>query len=285
MTAELNLREDAPWKARYRAPSILFAYTASANPDRGIVVSDKDGVIQLYGWDVASGALTQATRSETGVVFGNLSADGQYIYYLNDEGGNEIGHFVRARSDGQGEPENLTPEMEPYAGFLFQESADGSAQGFTAATKEGSHVYVRQNGGAWRVLHHTMKQVYGPRFSADGSLAILQTNERSENLDTALTVRDTASGEQLGELWDGEGTSVSLASGGFSPLAGDDRALAESNASGYNRPLIWNARTGERQDLALPAIEGEAPPRRLVARRRARAALAALAGATAPLRL
>ena len=155
---------------------------------------------------------------------------------------------------------NLTPEMEPYAGFLFQESADGSALGFTAATKEGSHVYVRQNGGAWRVLHHTMKQVYGPRFSADGSLAILQTNERSENLDTALTVRDTASGEQLGELWDGEGTSVSLASGGFSPLAGDDRALAESNASGYNRPLIWNARTGERQDLALPGIEGEVLP-------------------------
>ena len=93
MTAELNLREDAPWKDRFRAPSILFAYTASANPDRGLVVSDQDGIIQLYGWDVPSGELTQATRSETGVVFGNLSSDGQYIYYLNDDGGNEIGHF------------------------------------------------------------------------------------------------------------------------------------------------------------------------------------------------
>ena len=260
MTAELNLREDATWKDRFRAPSILFAYTASANPDRGLVVSDQDGIIQLYGWDVPSGELTQATRSETGVVFGNLSSDGQYIYYLNDDGGNEIGHFARVRSDGQGEPDDLTPDLAPYAGFMFQESANGSAQGFTAATKAGSHVYVRQNGGPWRVLHHTMKQVYGPRFSADGALAILETNERSENLDSALIVRDTASGEPLRELWDGEGTSISVASAGFSPIAGDERILAQSNASGYNRPLIWNARTGERQDLDLPDIQGELVP-------------------------
>ena len=111
MTAELNLREDATWKDRFRAPSILFAYTASANPDRGLVVSDQDGIIQLYGWDVPSGELTQATRLETGVVFGNLSSDGQYIYYLNDDGGNEIGHFARVRSDGQGEPDDLTPDL------------------------------------------------------------------------------------------------------------------------------------------------------------------------------
>ena len=137
-----------PGRTVFRARlSILFAYTASANPDRGLVVSDQDGIIQLYGWDVPSGELTQATRSETGVVFGNLSSDGQYIYYLNDDGGNEIGHFARVRSDGQGESEDLTPDMAPYAGFMFQESADGSAQGFTAATKAGSHVYVRQNGG------------------------------------------------------------------------------------------------------------------------------------------
>ena len=154
----------------------------------------------------------------------------------------------------------LTPDMAPYAGYLFQESDNGRAQGFTAATKAGSHVYARQDGGEWRALHHTMKQVYGPTFSADGALAILQTNERSENLDTALITRDTASGEQLRELWDGEGTSISIASAAFSPIAGDERALAQSNASGYNRPLIWNARTGERQELDVPEIEGELLP-------------------------
>ena len=260
MTAELNVREDAPWKARFRAPSIYFAFTASANPDRGLVVSDRDGVVQLYGWDVPSGELTQATRSETGVIIGNLSSDGQHIYYLHDEAGNEIGHFHRIRSDGQGEPEDLTPDLEPYAGLLFQESADGSAQGFTSATKAGSHIYVRQNGGPWRVLHHTMKQVYGPAFSADGALSLLQTNERSENLDTALLVRDTATGEQLNELWDGEGSSVGVASAGFSPVAGDARVAAQTNTSGYNRPLIWDARTGERQDIDLPDIQGELVP-------------------------
>ena len=260
MTAELNVREDAPWKARFRAPSIYFAYTASANPDRGLVVSDQDGVVQLYGWDVPSGELTQATRSETGVIIGNLSSDGQYIYYLHDEGGNEIGHFHRIRSDGQGEPEDLTPDLEPYAGFMFQESADGSAQGFTSATKAGSHVYVRQNGGSWRVLHHTMKHVYGPTFSADGALSLLQTNERSENLDTALLSRDTATGEPLNELWDGEGSSVGVSSAGFSPVVGDARVAAQTNTSGYNRPLIWDARTGERQDIDLPDIQGELLP-------------------------
>ena len=257
---ELNLREDAPWKARFRAPSILFATVASANPERGMVVSDRDGIVQLYGWDVPSGELTQATRAETGVIFGNLSADGAYIYYLKDDAGNEIGHFHRARSDGRGDAEDLTPDLEPYAGYLFQESAAGSAQGFTAATQAGSHVYVRQGGAPWRVLHHTMKQVYGPRFTADGALAFLETNERSENLDQALLVYDTASGERLGELWDGAGSSISVATAGASPLAGDERVAAQTNTSGFNRPLIWDARSGARQDLDLPDIAGELVP-------------------------
>ena len=265
MTIEMNLQDDAPWKARYRAPSILFAYTASNNLERGLVVSDKDGVIQLYGWDVPSGELTQATDSETGVIFGMLSADGQHIHYLKDDGGNEIGHFVRVRADGQGEPEDLTPDMDPYAGFLFLEAKNGQAQGFTGANQEGSHVHVRQRDeagewGEWRVLHHTMKQVNGPRFSADGRLSLLETNERSENLDTALIVLDTASGEQINELWDGQGTSVSVGGAGFSPLPGDERILAQTNTSGYNRPLIWDVRSGERQDLDLPDIEGELVP-------------------------
>ncbi len=260
MTFELDLRADAPWKKRFRAASIFFADVASANPKRGFVASNKDGVAQLYGWDVDSGALTQVTHSETGVIFGSISADGQYIHYLQDEGGDEHGHFVRVRSDGQGEPESLTPDMAPYAAFLFQENADGRYQGFVAATQEGSHAHVREEGGAWRVLYHSLKQIYGPHFSAAGRLSVLETNERSANLDTSLLVLDTATGEKLAELWDGEGISVSMSAAGFSPRAADERALAQSNRSGYNRPLLWNARSGERQDLDLPDIEGELLP-------------------------
>ena len=46
----------------------------------------------------------------------------------------------------------------------------------------------------------------------------------------------------------------------FAPLAGDSRLLASTNASGEQRPLLWNPRTGERTDLSLTDLEGEVAP-------------------------
>ena len=48
-------------------------------PQRGIICSNKDGVMQLYAWDVSSNALKQLTDQPAGVVSGEISADGNNV--------------------------------------------------------------------------------------------------------------------------------------------------------------------------------------------------------------
>ena len=95
MLTDLQLDDSAPWKQRFRAPVVVWTQLAPANLERGLAVSNASGKYQLYAWDVASNALQQVTDRPTGILDGTLSGDGRYIYYLDDQEGNEIGHYVR----------------------------------------------------------------------------------------------------------------------------------------------------------------------------------------------
>ena len=79
MTKKLDLSENAIWKQRFRAPSVPWATISNLNPKRGLACTDRDGIFQLYAWDVESGDLRRLTDRETGVVGGLLSADGEHV--------------------------------------------------------------------------------------------------------------------------------------------------------------------------------------------------------------
>lgn len=258
MLKDLNLSADAPWKARFRAPKIMWATLAKANPARGFVCSNQSGVLQLYGWDVPSGDLRQLTNKPTGLIFGSLAADGRYIYYLHDEQGNEIGHFVRVPFEG-GEPEDITPDLPPYASFFLNASDDGSRLGFMQAGKEGFHARVIDQDADGRlspsrVIWHSMARSHGPVFSFDGRIAVIATTERTGKNELSLVAVDAGSGEKLGELYDVDGSVSAVA---FAPQPGDARLLATSDVSGYTRPLIWDVRTGRRFNLPDTDFEGD----------------------------
>jgi dipeptidyl aminopeptidase/acylaminoacyl peptidase len=257
MLKELDLREDAPWRLRFLAPSVVWTAQASGNPQRGIVCTNKDGIYQLYAWDVASGTLQQRTFQGAGVVMGTISADGQYIYYLHDEQGNEIGHYVRVPFEG-GETEDVTPDMPAYASFYITESFSGNAIGFTAANQFGFQMYVHDKAGKRLFSYENQALSVGPNLSYDASVAVIATTEKSRTTDYALEAYEISSGRKLGELWDGEGTSTQPV--GFIPRSGEELYLATSNRSGFARPLIWNPRTGTRRDLNLPELQGEVFP-------------------------
>ncbi len=144
MRIELNLSEDAPWKKRYRAPVIAGSRIATSNPERGLIGSNKDGVFQLYSWDRRSNQLRQVTDQPAGVVGGQISADGESIYYLQDNSGDEIGHYVRVPFEG-GAAKDVTPDLPPYASHYQCESASGNALGFTAAGKDGFQILLYKN--------------------------------------------------------------------------------------------------------------------------------------------
>ncbi|HET9223262.1 MAG TPA: prolyl oligopeptidase family serine peptidase, partial [Roseiflexaceae bacterium] len=253
-----QLAPDAAWKQRFRVP-MTFADIAHADPSRGLAASNRSGVFQLYAWDVASGALNQLTDVAKGKAFGAISPDGRWVYYLHDHDGDEIGHFVRLPFAG-GPPEDITPDLPAYASFNIASALEGSRLAIVAASNDGFNLYAIDLGpdgqlGAPRHLLTTPKFVAGLSLSPDGGLAALALNERSETFQMNLVVVDAGSGARLAELWDGAGTSINLT--GFAPGSGDTRVLAVSDRTGAKRPLVWDARSGERRDLDLGDLEGE----------------------------
>ncbi len=254
MLKKLDLEENAIWKQRFRAPGIMWARIANLNPQRGLVCTDRDGILQLYAWDVATGDLHQLTDQPAGVISGLISADGEYVYYLRDDGGNEIGHYVRVPFAG-GPQEDVTPDLAPYNSFQISQSFCGNMLGSKVADPGGQMLCVFAPGQPPRQIHKSQSRSFGPSFSYNGEIVVIATTEGTDSLDTRLLAFDVDSGEQLAELWDGKGVSHDL--GEFAPLPGDFRLLSSTSKSGYARPILWNPRTGERRDLVIDEIPGE----------------------------
>jgi dipeptidyl aminopeptidase/acylaminoacyl peptidase len=248
----LNLDANAPWKQRFRAPAILYSLPARQNSQRGMVVTNQSGIYQIYAWDVATGNLRQVTHQPTGLWRGFISAEGGYIYYLKDDHGNELGHFVRAPFDG-GEDEDITPDLTPYASWSLSESRDGSVLAFIAARKGETEVYAIM-GDKQISLMKTTASARQVQVSADGKYAIVASNERTGRNELSLIAIDVQTQTRLGELFDRDG---SIEANSFSPIAGDPRIAGTSDVSGVTRPLIWNVQTNERTDIELPGVEGE----------------------------
>src|SRR5690349_18922977 len=109
------------WQRRFRCAQVYGASIADGNPDRGMVVGSRDGMtVQLFAWLVGSDQVNAVTASPHGVTKGWIDPAGEFIYYLRDDDGSELGHLVRVPFEG-GPAQDLTPEMPKYtlrgAGF------------------------------------------------------------------------------------------------------------------------------------------------------------------------
>jgi dipeptidyl aminopeptidase/acylaminoacyl peptidase len=255
-----DFSSDVPWKQRFRVPVVIATQVARKSPERGLAVSNQSGIYQLHAWNVTTGELKQITDKPAGVVFGGISPDGEYIYYHDDEQGNEIGHFVRVPFAG-GEPEDITPHMPPYASFSIGMSLNSRVLGFLAAGADGFRMYTMPQAqdyslGDTMLVYHSERLSFGPMLAHDGDYAVITTTERSQTTDKCvIAFRMEVNGwQQIGLL---EEADSDISPVGFSPVANDTRLLATSNASGYSRPLIWDVRSGDRIDLPLPQLEGD----------------------------
>ena len=258
-----QIDHNAPWKRRFRAATIPIAQIAKNNLTRGLVMTNSGASYQLYAWHVPTGELRQLTRRVEGIPLGELSPDGHYIYYLGDKQGNEIGHYVRVPFEG-GEPEDITPDLPPYAASGLAFSKTGNKIGMIVANADGFHLYLQDmydatiTPGTPRELYASKRIVRGAVLSHNGEIVVVGSSDHSGNLDLSLLAFDTATGQQIAELWDGSQTG--MAAFLFSPLANDFRLLGTTNRSGVHRPFIWNPLTGERTNLALERTGGRDSP-------------------------
>jgi dipeptidyl aminopeptidase/acylaminoacyl peptidase len=264
MLKRLQLDDAAPWKQRFRASSIDLTQLATAQPTRGLAISKrKSKAMQLYAWDVPGGQLRQLTDMSSGVIQGWISPDGRHVYYLQDRQGDELGHIVRLPFEG-GKAQDLTPDLLPYTLRGFEISRAGNLLAFNPVNADGFQLYCMALGpqgelGPLRLIYQTQQETWESILSHGGEIATMKSTERAGGMRRYSTLAfDVASGEQMGELWDGLEHSVEPVA--FAPLAGDWRLLASTTLSGFSRPLIWNPRTGERRDLSLPELQGEVMP-------------------------
>jgi dipeptidyl aminopeptidase/acylaminoacyl peptidase len=258
--------DEALWKRRFRAERILWSMPAEERPERGLAVSNRSGQYQLYAWEVPTGELRQVTDRAEGVIWGFIDPPGRHVYFLDDTGGNEIGHLVRVPFAG-GEAEDVTPSLPPYSTYSGVVNAAGDLLAFTRADDEGFALTVTDLGpdgeiGEPRILFRSERIMLPPVLSPAGDLAVVASAERSTMQHYTLLAFDTRTGERIAELWDGEETSVE--SGPFQRRSATNNSDAQmagtTNRSGFARPLLWQPRSGERRDLRVEELDGEVTP-------------------------
>jgi dipeptidyl aminopeptidase/acylaminoacyl peptidase len=257
-------REDnALWKQRDQTTELRNPQIARRMSARGLVVSSASGTGQLYAWDVPSGKLRQLTYRPEGTFSGYLSPDGSFVYYLDDHGGNERGHYVRLPWEG-GNVQGLTPDLPPYSAlYRCAVSGDGTMFVFTPTQAQSFPLYclgLQPDGtvGVAQELYRSPKFIDDAAVSFHGEIAVVATTEYARARQYSLLAFETASGRQIGELSDLPGGSVRAVL--FSPVAGDFRLLCSTDRSGFTRPCIWQCQSGERTDLLLEELTGDVEP-------------------------
>jgi dipeptidyl aminopeptidase/acylaminoacyl peptidase len=167
---------------------------------------------------------------------------------------------------GGGEPEDTSPNLPPYSTFGGDISATGNRLAFTRADADGFTLTVVDLGpdgemSEPRALFRSDRVVSPPSLSPQGDLAVVASAERSTMQHYTLLAFDTRTGGRVGDLWDGEDTSVE--GGPFARRVttdGEARLAGTSNRSGFVRPLIWRPRTSERRDLRVDELGGDVVP-------------------------
>jgi Tol biopolymer transport system component len=84
-----NVKEK--WVQRFYDPTILWINPSRNIPHRVILVSNTSGKFQLHSHDFVTGFSRQITKRLQGTLFGSISPDGNFIYYLDDHKGGEYG--------------------------------------------------------------------------------------------------------------------------------------------------------------------------------------------------
>src|SRR3954471_21668990 len=101
-------------EARFGVPVLTAAQLARTQPARGMAISSaQENTFQVYAWDVPEGTLRQVTHKPGGMSEAWIDPQGRHVYYLEDQGGNELGHLVRVPFAG-GTAEDVTPDQAPY---------------------------------------------------------------------------------------------------------------------------------------------------------------------------
>lgn len=249
---------DAALSRRFEVPHLLTVRPVVGDADLALLIEDHGSGSRARIWRDGEG-LSELLPFPVGVG-AILTSDGRWIVDLDDGGGSEVGTLVAMAVDGS-EVVDLTPGRPPFVLRGIEASYDGSAIVVTVVDEDGFHVLVIPAApwGAPRTVYSNPIEAWYGQISPDASLVTVDTTDHNPGVRrAALTVVDTDTLETVAVLDDLPAGPVRGVR--FSAIAGDRRILANTERTGFARPVIWDHRSGARHDFALPDLAGEVIP-------------------------
>jgi dipeptidyl aminopeptidase/acylaminoacyl peptidase len=235
------------WELRYRAPKVWLPDWAEDAPHRCLYVSNQTGTYELHAWDRTTDVHRQATSRANGTTDGELSPDGEHIWWFDDTDGDEFGSWMRQRFEG-GPDEPALPEVP--AGYPAGLEIGRHLTVVGRADDDGTTIHVVRPAST-TTLYSSAEDASVAGLTRDERLVLIEHSEHGDSRHPALRVVDI-DGAVVADLWDGPG--LGLHSVGFAP--GGTTVLALHEQQGRPLPLLWDPLSGEVTRLEL-AIDGD----------------------------
>ncbi len=241
-------RAERRFRRRFSAARITLPSPARDAEDHAVYVSNASGVYELYCWDLASGEQRRATDRPDGTVAGDLTADGETLFYFDDQDGDEFGRWMRQPFGvGPGSAEPALPDVEPGypAGLALGRGV--TVAGFS--DDDGTRIHLAREGEPARVAYGHANDAWVGGLSQDDQIWLLGHAEHGDSRYPALRAYRVSDNSMVGELDDTPGKGLSPLR--FSPIPGDQRLLVGHERRGRDELLLWDVTTGEVTELPI----------------------------------
>lgn len=240
------------WEQRFRATTVGFPAWAEAAQNQLALISNRSGKSQAWAVDRTNGAWRQASDEPVGVEAVHVAPDGRLVWW-RDETGDERGHWVAVPFDG-GDPAALLPDVPD--GWQSGLSMVAGRVAVGVVDEQAYRVWVGAHGEDSRLMsEHALPAGVGAEWpegrgglSSDASLLCVRHSDHGDLLHPALRVLDVSTGAVASELADDRRRLDPVA---WSPVVGDQRLAFTSELGPFERPGVWDVRTGTRTDLEL----------------------------------
>jgi Tol biopolymer transport system component len=252
-----EMTKNSSWEHSFYKQAFLWMYRARNFPSRVILPVNSSGKFQLEVRDFGTNYHRQITKSSQGSIFGSISSSGEYVYYLDDKGGNEIGHFVREPFSG-GKKVDITPNLPSY--FAYEVSSDYKDERlcFYASIKEKNYVYLvetRQGkeGFKSKLLYETEDLILGTVISPDGKQTCVSISLGGKKNKSQVLVFDNNKGKLICKINFLAGDFIAQA---FSVDSDKPLILGILNKDGFYRPVWFDFLKKQITEIKNPKFKG-----------------------------
>jgi dienelactone hydrolase len=243
---------EARWRRRFRAAVVSFPSWARDRPERLLYSSNASGKWELYAWDRARDVHRQVTDRPEGTPHGGLDPTGEWIWWFDDDKGNEFGRWVVEPFEGGEPPRPAAPSLPPAYGCGLALGVGVAIVG--SSSEGGSRFHLVRADGEPELLYEHREQASVAGLSRDASLLAMSHSEHGDSRNPALRVVDL-DGRTVAEMWDGPGRG--LWPSGWSRRTGDNRLLVEHERDDLPRPMVWDPRGDTALELERIDLPGE----------------------------